>query len=549
MLPMPRSADQIVDKPDSAARIRFCATCGRPPEEQREAEGGSRALPARRYCAAHKRMVPGFREALTEIWQHADELARTRGVSPHQGVALAAAVRNVACLAAARDRRGRDRWQRDLSIWARRLAGTPVTSISARTLLSPRSVLAACKRVDAAITSATHEGEIESRLFIRDVLILSATSVRWISDATQEDSPPPSSVVESINAFSAARRRDGDSTVDLHGVTRAVARSGLLNLLAPNRLVRVMSGLPDLALSPVAYLREVSRDPSGQWAESASSVLAAYKRACQSKRRGVEWRADPDYVLTVFLSELGEALRPRITMVPNAPIGITRTCELCFRDARPGTFRCARHVYSDRRSAHHQRYVCLSRDLLRYVRRAEIQILQLEEFTRLRQKLGERESPYKVAEARWKAHNSDETLNALLKAGTAFDKWVQQSDLLLSSRSVERIAHEFVRRRVGLKAFRIGHMLKQPDYLRRGGASKLGKKLGISRQQISSLRPAAERAAIKVQSILDEVIGVQSLWMRDDEKAIHEVQQWAVRGALLLLEHAADKSRELQRTV
>lgn len=367
---------------------------------------------------------------------------------------------------------------------------------------------------------------------------MSAPSVRRRSNANQEDSPPPPSVVESINAFSAERRRDGDATVDLRGVNRAVARSGLLDRLAPDRLVREMSGLPDLALSPAAYLREVSGDPRGQRAERVSSVLAAYKRACQSTSRGVDWRTDPDYVLTVFFSELGQALQPRVTVIPNAPIGIIRTCELCFRDARPGTFRCARHVHSDRQSAQHERFACLSRDLLRYVRRAEIQILQLEEFAHLRQKLAERESPYKLADAHWKAHNSDETLNALLNAGTVFDRWVQQNELLLSSRSVKRVAHELVRRRVGLTAFRIGHMLKQPDYLRRGGASKLGKEVGVSRQQISRLRPAAERAATMVQSILDEVIGVPTPWMREDEKAIHEFQQWAVRGALLLLEYS-----------
>ena len=493
-------------------------------------------LPARRYCHDHKRMVPGFRETLAELWQHADELAHDRGISAPQSVSLAAVVRNVACLTAARDRRGRDQWQRDLSIWVQRLAGGSVTDISGRISLSPRSILASCKRVNAAISVATHEGDADARLFMRDVLILSATSVRRRSGLNPEGIPALASAVASINAFTTARHRDGDATVDLRGVIGAVSRTGLLDRLAPDRIVRTMPGMPDLSLNPAGYLREVSRDPRGQWAEGVSSVLSAYKRACQSTSRGVDWRADPDYVLTVFLSEIGEALQPRITVIPNAPIGITRTCELCFRDARPGTFRCARHVHSNHRSAHHERFACLSRDLLRYVRRAEIQILQLDEFAHLRQKLTERESPYKLASARWKTHNSNETLNALLKTGTAFDIWVQQNALLLSSRSVERIAHELVRRRVGLKAFRIGQILRQPGYLRRGGASKLGKEFGISRQQISSLRPAAERAAIKVQSILDEVIGVQSPWMRDDEKAIHEVQQRAVRGALLLLE-------------
>lgn len=533
---MSRSTNQIVDKPDSVARIRFCTTCGRPAEAQREVEGASRALPARRYCSAHKRMVPGFREALADLWHHADDLAYDRGISAPRGASLTAVVRNVACLTAARDRRGRDQWQRDLSIWVQRLAGAPVTGISARTFLSPRSVLSACKRVESVMAAAVHDGDAGARLFIRDVLILAGTSFPRSSDADQQDSPALASAVQAIKAFTAARRRDGDAKVDLRHVIGAVSRSGLLNRLASERIVRTMPWMPDPALNPGGYLREVSRDPRGQLAESVSSVLAAYKRACRSTSRGVEWRADPDYVLTVFLSEIGEALRSRITVIPNAPIGITRTCELCFRDARPRTFRCARHVHSDHRSAHHERFACLSRDLLHYVRRVEKQIFELEESAHLRQKLARQESLYDFARAHWSRHGSEEALNEFRNAGVRFDQWVQRDELLLSSRSVRQIAHELVRRKIRLNAFRIGLMLKNPAFVSRGGASRLAETMGVSRQRISHHRAAADRAKVQVEKILDEILGVPSAWIAEEKKVTIESQRLAVRAALLCLD-------------
>ncbi|WP_420464633.1 hypothetical protein [Panacagrimonas sp.] len=489
-------------------------------------------------------MIPGFREGLAELWRHADELAQDRGISGQQSVSFAAVVRDFACLTAARDRHGRDRWQRDLSIWAQRLAGAPVTGISARTFLSPRSILAAAKRVDAVMSAAAHEVDADGRLFIRDVLILSATSVHRRSSPNRDDCPALASAVEAINSFSAARRRDGDATVDLRAVIGAVSRTGLLDRLAPDRIVRTMPGMPDLALNPAGYLREVSRDPRGQRAESVSSVLAAYKRVCQSKNRGVEWRADPDYVLTVFLSELGEALRPRITIIPNAPIGITRTCELCFRDARPRTFRCARHVHSDRRSAHHERFASLSRDLLHYVRRVEKQIFELEEFAHLRQKLARQESLYEFARAHLSQHGSEEALNEFRNTGVRFDQWVQRDELLLSSRSVRQIAHELVRRRIRPNAFRIGLMLKNPAFVSRGGASRLAETMGVSRQRISHHRAAADRAKVQVEKILDEIVGAPSAWIAEEKKVTIESQRLAVRAALLCLDaHRTGTSR------
>ncbi|MFC4250553.1 hypothetical protein [Sinimarinibacterium flocculans] len=429
---------------------------------------------------------------------------------------------------------------RDVRAWALRLCGSTASETAHIVGTSRRTITTSADKVTSAVKRAADLCG-DKIAAVRDALLEFATGAGYLSasPAPYWDAAELRELAVLIDVQERSRRASWPKLIDVRPVVEALLKIDLVALITPAALLAISpaAGLPDAAFDPRGFLRRLVRRSRLGKPPQPSSVLSAYMRAAK-KREHVSspWDEDPAFVLVTGLSLVKNCLvasEPEQLLPPR----MSATCRYCWKPADRNVGRCHDHLRVRTKPRYDDEFQRLARSLMVEAGRIEGQLLRSPQYSSFARyvlsdweagkqwRLADRKHSEAIASqlglsppSAASVSHAKRTLEDLQNATIDYMVEVEERGVELHARTIYRIAYEMVRQRVRARHLAIGFLMAEQDAVEKTRCAAVGKRLGISRQEVWRAKEAAERAVAKAGQIIADAIPLPDNLIRTKER-------------------------------